>query len=179
MKWSSPLVELSRPAARCASRWYVALKLVAVVLPLSAGCSALPVMQSTPVQVAMQDSASRADEYSDAEKLRLSQLATTPDFDSPALSPSVKDNVTSTRAAESKPAAIGPPIPGAAQKGVVTPDTPSSVQVPMLRIDAPKPFAWTPTGKTSGERSFQTVTIGDDGYRSLVIGSVAGKDPLA
>ncbi len=179
MKWSLPLVELSRPAARRASPLFAALKLVAVVLPLSAGCSALPVMQSTPVQVAMQDSASRNDEYSDAEKLRLSQLPTTPEFDSPALSPSVKDEVTSTQAAESKPAATGPLISGAGQKGIVPADTPSSVQVPILRIDAPKPFAWTPAGKTSGERSFQTVTIGDDGYRSLVIGSVAGNDPLA
>ena len=163
MKWSLPLIELSRPAARCASPLFAALTLVAVVLPCIAGCSALPVMQSASMQVAMQDGASRTWEYSDAEKLRLSLLPTTPDFDSPALP--IAD--------------AGPAIVGAGQRNIAPSDTPSSMQVPTLRIDAPKPFAWTSIGKTSGDRSFQTATVGDDGYRSLVIGSVAGNDPLA
>ena len=53
------------------------------------------------------------------------------------------------------------------------------VQVPLLRIDAPKPFGWAPVGKTTGGRSFQTISVGDEGYRTLVVGSVAGNDPLA
>ncbi len=244
MKWSLPLVELSRPAAPCASPMFAALTLLAVVLPFTAGCSALPVMQSASVHVAMKDGASSADEYTDAEKLRLSQLPTTPDFDLPpvpvavsappkeAATAPLKEDVTATKAAESakstapdvapkvgeiskpvavaavepaattpekkpsaltavepptnkpktvetKPTVIGPPIIGAGQSGVTPSDKPSSVQLPMLRIDAPKPFAWALTGKTAGDRAFQTATIGDDGYRSLVIGSVAGNDPLA
>lgn len=232
MRWSLPLVELSRPAARCASPLFAALALVAFFLPCTSGCSALPAMQSSPVQVAMQDGGSNTNQYSDAEKLRLSQLPTTPDFDSPALSPSLKGNAASTQATEpvkptatddapksvetkkpvdiaaathgskapgdspaassavgsetarpktgsTEPAVAGPPIPGAGQHGIAPFDRPSTVQLPMLRIDAPKPFAWTLIGKTTGGRTFQTVTIGDDGYRSLVIGSVAGDDPLA
>lgn len=177
--WSLPLVELSRAAARCASPLLTFSMLVTFLLPCISGCSALPVMESAPVQVAMQDGGGRTDQYSDAEKLRLSQLPTTPDFDPPALSLSSKDKATSTYFAETRPAVTGPAIPGAGQIGIAPSDTPSSVQLPILRIDAPKPFVWTPIGKTSGHRSFQTVTIGDDGYRSLVIGSVAGNDPLA
>jgi len=179
MRWSLPLVELSRPAARCASHLFVCLTLVTVVLSCTVGCSALPVMQSSPVHVAMQDGGSRNYEYSDAEKLRLSQLPTTPDFDTLALPLSLKDKATSTQAAETKPVVTRPPISGAGQNGISPSALPSPVQLPMLRIDAPKPFAWTTIGKTSGDRSFQTVTIGDDGYRTLVIGSVAGNDPLA
>ena len=235
MTWSSPLVELSRPAARCAASLFAAhLMLAAAVLSLSAGCSALTAMQSAPVSIAMSDGASGLDEYSDAERLRISQSLKTPDFDLPvapapsknaaaganvtesvrlaathgvpkavdtknpahvaATLPAVKvlvdkpaDQLPRLKAAESKPAVTtpvefkldttGPAIAGAGQKGVTPP--PSLSQLPILRIDAPKPFAWTPIGKTTGDRSFQTVTIGDEGYRSLVIGSVAGHDPLA
>ena len=236
MKWSLPLVELSRPVAHCATPLSAALLLVTVLLPMTAGCSALPVMPSAPVQVAMMDGASAADKYSDAEKQRLSQLPTIPDFDAPTVAAALPNGITAEKAVESvnpsatsdapksvvvkepakepakvaavapaakapakepaaltaiepdavrpkavetKPVVAGPPIVGAGQNGLTTPDTPSSVQLPMLRIDAPKPFAWTPTGKTTGDRSFQSVTIGDDGYRSLVIGSVAGNDPIA
>jgi len=193
MKWSLPLVERSRPAARCASPVFSALTLVAVVLPWIAGCSALSVMQPAQVQVAMQEGASRPWEYSDAEKLRLSQLPTTPDFDTPAVTiatlkkPSdkppvliaVQPSVVESKVAGTESTNAGPAIAGAGQKNIAPSDAPLSVQVPMLRIDAPKPFAWTPIGKTSGDRSFQTVTVGDEGYRSLVIGSVAGNDPLA
>lgn len=170
MKWSLPLVALSRLGTCCASPLFAAFTFVAIALPLSGGCSSLPVMQSNPVQVAMQDGAVRIEEYSDAEKLTLSQLPTPPDFDTPTVSAPSKDESAATNPVDAAPASAG-----AGQKSI----TQSSVPVPMLRIDAPKPFAWTPIGKTSGERSFQTVTIGADGYRSLVIGSVAGNDPLA
>ena len=46
-------------------------------------------------------------------------------------------------------------------------------------LAAPRPFAWERTGKSSGERPFLAATLGDDGYRTLVIGSVGGNDPLA
>ena len=308
------------------------LLLVATGLLVVTGCSALPVMQSAPVQVAMGNAASGHDDYSDAEKLRRSQLPTTPDFDTPATPVTSKNEVVEAKAVDSikpkttndspksaetqkpaevaavgpiakttsektsvlgdvklgdvkladvkladvkpadvkpadvkpadvkpadvkpadvkpadvkpadvkpadvkpadvkpadvkpadvkpadvkpadvkpadvkladvkpadvkladvkladvkpkgtevKPTDAGPAIPGAGKKGVSPSDMPSSVQLPMLRIDAPKPFSWTSIGKTTGDRSFQTVTIGDEGYRSLVIGSVAGNDPLA
>ena len=46
-------------------------------------------------------------------------------------------------------------------------------------VAAPKPFAWERTGKSSGDRPFLTATLGDDGYRTLVVGSVGGHDPMA
>jgi hypothetical protein len=54
------------------------------------------------------------------------------------------------------------------------PKTPSGVLV-----SPPKPFAWEGTGKSTGQRAFQVASPGDDGYRTLVVGSVGGNDPLA
>ena len=203
MNWSLPLAGQSGPAGRRAAPLFSALTLVALVLPMNAGCSALPVMQSAPVQVAMLDGKARINEYSDVEKLRLSQIPRTPDFDLPtgvipathqiaSVGPGAKTPSPPQPALSAVPLSDAPPkgvvpktsvasqaITGPGQKSFTPADAESSVQLPMLRIDAPKPFAWATTGKTSGERSFQTMTIGDDGYRSLVIGSVAGNDPLA
>lgn len=47
------------------------------------------------------------------------------------------------------------------------------------RISAPRPFAWTPVGQSTGGRPFQTKLTGKDGYRTLVVGSVGGHDPVA
>lgn len=55
-----------------------------------------------------------------------------------------------------------------------SPKTPSGVLV-----SPPKPFAWEGTGKSTGQRAFQVTSPGDDGYRTLVVGSVGGNDPLA
>ena len=84
--------------------------------------------------------------------------------------PVTTDKKTSTDAA--------PAIPGAGKMAAAVPQQ-KPVQVPLLRIDAPKPFGWAPVGKTTGGRSFQTISVGDEGYRTLVVGSVAGNDPLA
>lgn len=54
------------------------------------------------------------------------------------------------------------------------PKTPSGVLV-----SPPTPFAWEGTGKSTGQRAFQISSPGDDGYRTLVVGSVGGNDPLA
>jgi len=276
MKWSLPLVELSRAAARCASPLFAGTAIfTAAVLPLSAGCSALPVMKTAATDIEVVDNVSGGDSYSDTERQRLSELPAVPDFDVMPAAPTVataaeavKDSPAAIVAAEepkvaalaavdeiaavaekadgvplpvhskpataqplnevasdvlaervaannptpekasnkpdatsrdlaeppktkvepstssplvttdkSTPAAAAPAIPGAGKMAVVPPHKP--VQVPMLRIDAPKPFGWAPVGKTTGNRSFQTVSVGDEGYRTLVVGSVAGNDPLA
>ena len=204
MKWSSPLVELIRPVACLAPPARFVSPLVMTTLMSLAGCSALPSMQSAPVQVAMADDGVGKGEYSDAEKRRLSELPAIPDFDEPrvpavtktpepivlAQKPAEKPASTpapaklqykpiETNPAKSEARASVQPIVGAGQKGVTPSAAPASVPLPMLRIDAPKPFAWKSAGTTSGSRSFQTVSVGDEGYRSLVIGSVAGEDPLA
>lgn len=46
-------------------------------------------------------------------------------------------------------------------------------------ISAPRPFAWQNAGRSSGGRPFQVQATGRDGYRTLVVGSVGGNDPLA
>ncbi len=73
----------------------------------------------------------------------------------------------------------------AAMPAVPAFDVPAEVpQVPTANpagvlIAAPTPFAWDPIGKSSGDRPFLMATLGDDGYRTLVVGSVGGHDPLA
>lgn len=244
MKWSFPLVELSRIAARYVSPLFAGAAIFTVaVLPLTAGCSALPVMKNAATDVALLDDALGTDGYSDAERLRLSELPAIPDFDVKPVAPTatavaatVKDSSAANVAAEepkgaanaavgdkvvaaennptpekvstkidstphdvvklpntkiepstaialvttdkSAPSDATPAMPGAGKMATVAPEQ-KPVQVPMLRIDAPKPFGWTPVGKTTGNRSFQTVSVGDEGYRTLVVGSVAGNDPLA
>ncbi len=46
-------------------------------------------------------------------------------------------------------------------------------------ISAPKPFAWERVGQSAGKRPFQRLTVGQDGFRTLVVGSVGGNDPAA
>lgn len=46
-------------------------------------------------------------------------------------------------------------------------------------VKPPESFAWKKSGKSTGDRPFQTIHLGDEGYRTLVLGSVGGNDPLA
>ncbi|MFN9718787.1 MAG: hypothetical protein ACK58L_08850 [Planctomycetota bacterium] len=46
-------------------------------------------------------------------------------------------------------------------------------------VKAPDSFSWKPVGNSSGNRPFQVAHIGEEGYRTLVLGSVGGKDPLS
>lgn len=46
-------------------------------------------------------------------------------------------------------------------------------------VAPPKPLSWQTNGTSTGGRTFQTVSPGDDGYRTLVVGSVGGNDPVA
>ncbi|MCA9057641.1 MAG: hypothetical protein KDA85_04050, partial [Planctomycetaceae bacterium] len=46
-------------------------------------------------------------------------------------------------------------------------------------ILAPRPFLWEKSGRSAGGRQFQQITTGESGSRTLVIGSVAGRDPAA
>jgi hypothetical protein len=48
-----------------------------------------------------------------------------------------------------------------------------------FRVAAPVPFEWERDGKSAGGRPFQIASPGDDGYRTLVVGSVGGNDPVA
>jgi hypothetical protein len=81
--------------------------------------------------------------------------------------------------AESRPKTeSGPSI--ASRKGSTTaPNKPAVTKVDIPPISAPKPFTWKSEGRTAGGRSFQIVSVGDDGYRTLVAGSVGGNDPVA
>ncbi len=46
-------------------------------------------------------------------------------------------------------------------------------------IAAPKPFEWEKLATSAGKRDINGITIGSGGYRTLVLGSLAGDDPLA
>lgn len=44
-------------------------------------------------------------------------------------------------------------------------------------VTAPNPFQWKSAAESAGGRPIQTMTIGQGGYRVLVIGSLTGNDP--
>ena len=46
-------------------------------------------------------------------------------------------------------------------------------------VEAPKPFAWDTLATSAGGRDINGITVGVGGYRTLVLGSLAGDDPLA
>ena len=119
----------------------------------SCGCTAIPVLPSASPATAHAESA--------ASESATSESAT-------------KKPVT---AAEAARMAAMPAIPlfDVAEQ---TPNVVSTDPVGVL-ITAPKPFAWDRVGKSSGDRPFLTAALGVDGYRTLVVGSVGGNDPLA
>lgn len=55
----------------------------------------------------------------------------------------------------------------------------ASSQTSRSVVFAPKPFRWTELATSAGGRPIEGITIGQSGNRSLVIGSLAGHDPLA
>lgn len=46
-------------------------------------------------------------------------------------------------------------------------------------VSAPKPFEWSRLATSAGERDIEGLTIGQGGYRTVIVGSLAGDDPLA
>lgn len=46
-------------------------------------------------------------------------------------------------------------------------------------VNVPEPFTWEEFATSAGNRAIDGVTIGRGGYRTLVLGSLAGDDPLA
>ena len=61
---------------------------------------------------------------------------------------------------------------------------PEPVKVATAKVDGvlvnpPVSFHWQQDGKSTGGRPFQKASPGEDGYRTLVVGSVGGNDPLA
>ncbi len=46
-------------------------------------------------------------------------------------------------------------------------------------VSEPKPFEWSRLATSAGKRDIEGMTIGRGGYRTIVIGSLAGDDPLA
>ncbi|MCA9035125.1 MAG: hypothetical protein KDA91_08345, partial [Planctomycetaceae bacterium] len=46
-------------------------------------------------------------------------------------------------------------------------------------VAAPQPFAWGEEGQSTAGLPFQIYSAGNDGYRTLVVGSVGGNDPVA
>ncbi len=75
------------------------------------------------------------------------------------------------RDSESIPAPVFDDLPAPPSQVTAKPAAPS--------ITAPTPFAWTTVGKSAGGRPFQVISVGREGYRTLVVGSVGGHDPIA
>lgn len=46
-------------------------------------------------------------------------------------------------------------------------------------VSRPSPFAWKAVAQSAGGRDIETATIGRGGYRTLIIASLAGDDPIA
>ena len=46
-------------------------------------------------------------------------------------------------------------------------------------VAAPKPFQWKALATSAGKRDIDGISIGSGGYRTLILGSLAGDDPLA
>lgn len=47
------------------------------------------------------------------------------------------------------------------------------------KVEAPTAFSWSKVGKSSGGQAFEMTQSGEDGYRTMVVGSVGGHDPAA
>lgn len=54
-----------------------------------------------------------------------------------------------------------------------------SVAPVRLNRELASPFAWSTSARTASGKPLQTATTGTDGFRTLVVGSVGGDDPLA
>ena len=70
------------------------------------------------------------------------------------------------------------PVPDFDNQGAERPRIASS-ELTRGIVSAPKPFAWTELGTSAGGRPVQTITIGQGGYRTLILGSFSGHDPAA
>lgn len=46
-------------------------------------------------------------------------------------------------------------------------------------VEKPEQFSWTALAKSSGQRDIQSVVIGKGGFRTLLVGSIAGNDKVA
>ena len=103
----------------------------------------------------------------------------------PATSPSTVPP-TSLTAAEpaptlTPPTAVKPPTavtPPTAVKPPAVASTPGTSAATPPAATAP-PFAWNNIELSAGMRPFQMYQAGQDGFRSFVVGSVGGHDPLA
>jgi len=58
-------------------------------------------------------------------------------------------------------------------------DKPAPLRVASRGLTAADPFVWQGMVSTKAGSELQTVMIGDAGFRTLVVGSIAGNDPLA
>lgn len=54
----------------------------------------------------------------------------------------------------------------------------SRVPMPKL-VEAPAEFQWKAAAKSAGDRDIESAVIGQGGYRTLLIGSLVGNDPVA
>ena len=180
MSWTPPLIAVcQRRHCRSIDRTIASTLLIATTA--FSGCATLP---SLPASRFSQDVAT-APRTGDTVA-RIAALPPAPEFDVLRETPQVAIAPPSSKVIAPAP----PAIAGAATKGMALPDaTPkaktdgatsrAAAKPSVPPVTAPAPFAWQSGGKSDGSRQLQTVRVGEDGYRSLVVGSIAGDDPLA
>jgi hypothetical protein len=137
-------------------------------LTLTSGCATVPALSAGSNRIAAADSPGR---NAAADQARRSALPDVPAFDVTR-----PQEIAAVAPAKSQPVAVAPAAAGT-PPATSTPATGTASALKPLQ--APTPFAWMRSGKSAGARPFMTARIGDDGYRTLVVGSVGGDDPLA
>lgn len=163
MKWSPPHIE------HC--RWIAPqlLLILAALTGLSSGCSALPVLQQPASTIDEAAQSVTASPYTAEEKDRMAEMPRVPLFDLPnetAKTSGPRPVVSSLDSPKMDTSPSKPPaVVSAVPKGIL--------------VTPPKPFSWQQMAVSTGNRPFLTATIGEDGYRTLVVGSIGGNDPIA
>lgn len=80
--------------------------------------------------------------------------------------------------ANSNPGVTPVPVFDDPEGDTVTPRTASS-RLSAGIVSAPQPFAWKALATSAGGDDIQGITVGQGGYRSVVLGSLSGDDSLA
>ena len=178
-----PQFDLSESTTRPEPTTRSALQQSGITEQLNAGASAAKPTESPSVDSKITVKGDLA-EKNDSPSTRVTEKVTTEPARSDSLqrqlaanSPVQSGNLQTS--AENKPKSNSGASIASRGETSTSSNKPAVTKVEIPPISAPKPFAWKSEGRTAGGRSFQIVSVGDDGYRTLVAGSVGGNDPVA
>lgn len=160
---------MKRPTCFCRnSLLYLAASLL--VLTIS-GCLSMPRMTHQNPSIALESAGPPVwddQPSSNDSSQRRNIAATTSDTAAKGKSSVTNESLQDSKSSKSKPQKKKRPAGRIAGRGT-----------PPQLVDEPREFSWTVAAKSSGERDIQSVVIGQGGYRTLLIGSLAGNDEVA